>query len=37
MKIRAYSIFSYLIKIINDSYVAKNEFKLTAEKLIKQE
>jgi hypothetical protein len=36
MKIRAYFIFPYLIKMINDSCVIENEFKLIAEKLIKK-
>jgi hypothetical protein len=36
MKIRACSTFPYLIKIVNDSCVIENEFKLTAEKLIKK-
>jgi hypothetical protein len=36
MKIRACSTFPYLIKMINDSYVIENEFRLIAKKLIKK-
>jgi arabinogalactan endo-1,4-beta-galactosidase len=37
MKIRACFIFPYLTKIINDSYIIENKFRLTAEELIKKE